>query len=171
MTTRARARTPHAYLPGLALRLQHQGIARLVERLRGEGLEGRELRAAFVAAYEAAVQESSIFAHEGRHAIDARAGRSYSAWRSEYHAKLSQVAFAPEVRLSFGGIFFSNIGDGSPHGRANLEFVEGAVAWMEQHTAEIEGFDPDRPLLPQFDQLTDEQMRAVARSLDPLASP
>ena len=40
---------------------------------------------------------------------------------------------------------------------------------MEAHADEIEGLDPSRPLLPQLDLLSDEQLRAVARSMDPLA--
>ena len=40
---------------------------------------------------------------------------------------------------------------------------------MEKHHDEIEGLDPDRQMLPQFDLLTDRQMRELFRSLDPLA--
>ncbi|MFQ5350052.1 MAG: hypothetical protein ACE5EG_06390, partial [Thermoanaerobaculia bacterium] len=99
------ARDPHAYLPGLAKRLRHQGERRLLERLRSGGLEGEPLRLAFVAAYDHAVQESSIFAHEGRHAIDRRAGGMFQALKNpEFTAKLAEVAFAPEPRLALGGI-------------------------------------------------------------------
>jgi hypothetical protein len=55
------------------------------------------------------------------------------------------------------------------HGEASLLIVQGLVAWMESHADEIEGLDPSRPLLPQLDLLSDEQLRVVARSLDPLA--
>jgi hypothetical protein len=47
--------------------------------------------------------------------------------------------------------------------------MKGLVSWMEEHRSEIEGLDRDRPILPQFDLLTDEQMRAAIRSMDPLA--
>jgi hypothetical protein len=39
--------------------------------------------------------------------------------------------------------------------------------WMQAHSTEIAGLDSSRPLLPQFDRLTDEQMRAAFRSMDP----
>jgi hypothetical protein len=40
---------------------------------------------------------------------------------------------------------------------------------MRGHSAEIAGYDPRRPPLVQLDKLTDAQLRAVARSLDPIA--
>ena len=40
---------------------------------------------------------------------------------------------------------------------------------MEANAAVIQGLDRERPMLPQFDLLTDEQMREMARSMDPLA--
>ena len=33
----------------------------------------------------------------------------------------------------------------------------------------IAGLDPERPLLPQFDKLTDDQMRKAVRTMDPWA--
>ncbi len=58
----------------------------------------------------------------------------------------------------------------TPHGRANLKVIRGLVAWMEAHGEEIPGLDPEEPLLPQLDLLTDEQIRAAIRSMDPMAS-
>jgi hypothetical protein len=40
---------------------------------------------------------------------------------------------------------------------------------MHTHRAEIAGFDPAQPTLSQLDRLTDEQIVAVARSMDPWA--
>jgi len=48
--------------------------------------------------------------------------------------------------------------------------MQGIVAWMEKHAAEIGGLDRSRPLLPQFDLLTSEQIRATFVSMDPLAA-
>ena len=121
-----------------------------------------------MAEFERAGQESSVFAHEGRHAIDKRAGQ-FSSRSLEFTAKLSEVAFAPQPRLALGAIVNANIGDDTPHGRANLKSMKGLVAWMEQHKTEIAGLDLKRPLLPQFDRLTDEQIRQAFRSMDPLA--
>ncbi|MEM7201187.1 MAG: hypothetical protein AAF628_13015 [Planctomycetota bacterium] len=165
------AKDRHAYLPGLRLRMRRQGLEALLSRLREQGLEGDGLRAAFIAELQRAIQESSIFAHEGRHAIDnAGPGRSAPGWQKEFTAKLSEVAFAPEPRLSLGGILSANIGSDSPHGRANLKVMEGLVEWMSKHRAEIEGLERERPLLPQLDRLTNEQLRNAFRSMDPLAN-
>ncbi len=163
------ARDPFAYLPGLALRLKKQGRVSILEAERAKGLTGDELRTAFVTASERAVLESSIFAHEGRHVIDAEFEKIEDAATREYRAKLSEIAFAPVPRLAFGGILTDNIGNPTPHGQANLKLMKGLVAWMEEHRSEIKGLDGSRPLLPQLDKLTDDQLRAAARALDPMA--
>jgi hypothetical protein len=161
------AREPAGYLPGLAMRLRHQGLERLQERLREAGLEGENLQLAFLAALERATLESSIFAHEGRHVLQQQ--RARNAGSGEFFAKLSEVAFAPEPRLALGAIFSANIGDRTPHGRANQKIMKGLVSWMKMHAGEVPKLDPERPLLPQFDRLTDDQIRAAFRSMDPMA--
>ena len=162
------AADPHAYLPGLAGRLRQQGVSQLLDELRGSESGEADLESRFLVAYEAAVFASSIVAHEGRHAIDRRLddvpGRDL-----EFRAKLSEVAFAPHPRLAFGGIINGNIGDNTSHGRGNLQVMEGLVSWMEAHGDEIVGLDETRPLLPQLDLLSDEQLRAAMASMDPLA--
>jgi hypothetical protein len=173
------AKDAYAYLPGLGLRLRRQGAQRLLDALAAQGMSGATLRAAFVAALDRAVIESSIFAHEGRHAIDAEfethllgafVGRELRSGAAlEYRAKLSEIAFAPEPRLAFGGILTENIGGTTPHGQANLKLVKGLTQWMDAHRAGIAGLAPGAPLLPQLDRLTDDQLRAAARSLDPMA--
>jgi len=40
---------------------------------------------------------------------------------------------------------------------------------MRAHAREIRGLDPSRPLLPQAPLLSDDQIRAAFRSLDPFA--
>lgn len=162
------AANPSAYLPGLAGRLRTQGMERMHSGLRERGLAGESLRIAFLAAYEHAEIESTIFAHEGRHAIDKTLGESFTGADLEYRAKLSQVVFAPEPRLALGGIIDANIGDSSPHGQANERVMKGLVAWMSAHAAEITGLERSRPMLPQFDRLTDDQIRAAFASLDPM---
>jgi hypothetical protein len=163
------AGNPYAFLPGLALRLKRQGRVSILEEELAKGLAGDELRTAFLVASERAVLESSIFAHEGRHAIDAEFEKIEDSATREYRAKLSEIAFAPVPRLAFSGILADNIGSSTPHGQANLKLVKGLVAWMEEHRSEIKGLDGSRPLLPQLDRLTDDQLRAAARSLDPMA--
>lgn len=166
------SKDPTGYLPGLAMRLERQGDQQLLDRLRVQGLTGRQLQIAFLAEYDRAGQESSIFAHEGRHAIDKKGWFSWltSDAEREYRAKLSEVVFAPEPRLGLGAIIDANIGDSTPHGRANLRVMQGLVQWMEAHGAEIRGLDRSLPALPQLDKLTDDQLRAAFRSMDPRAS-
>ncbi len=164
------AKDPYAYLPGLSRRLLRQGLSKFLDDEKARGLAGAALRSAFVAETDRAVIESSIFAHEGRHAIDAQFERIEDRAEREYRAKLSEIAFAPAPRLAFDGILTDDIGSPTPHGRANLRLMKGLVAWMDAHRAEIAGLDAGAPLLPQLDKLTDEQLRAAARSLDPMAA-
>ncbi|MFI5198074.1 MAG: hypothetical protein ACHQJD_05605 [Thermoanaerobaculia bacterium] len=161
---------PYAYLPGLSQRLLEQGLLRILDQEKARGLSGGALRSAFVAETDRAVIESSIFAHEGRHAIDSQFEDVKDPATREYRAKLSEIAFAPAPRLAFGGILTDGIGNPTPHGQANLKLMKGLVAWMGAHRAEIAGFDAGAPTLPQLDKLTDEQLRAAARSLDPMAA-
>jgi hypothetical protein len=163
------SRTPIAFFPGLQGRLQRQGRDRLLEKLRAQGLEGTRLQVAFMAAYERAIYESSIFAHEGRHAIDDRIGIEKDPPVWEFRAKLSQVIFAPDPRFALEGILDANIGDATPHGKANERIMKGLLEWMTAHKTEIKGLDSARALLPQFDLLTDDQIRAAFASMDPLA--
>jgi hypothetical protein len=39
---------------------------------------------------------------------------------------------------------------------------------MRANADDIENLDSDKPLLPQFDLLTDQQMKEVMQSVDPL---
>jgi hypothetical protein len=164
----ARARVnPYAFLLGLQKRLLFEGEEKLLTRLRSQGLTGSELRLSFLSEYEKAVVESSIFAHEGRHAIDAALKLDLTNDEREFRAKLSQTVFAPEPRLNLSSIFDANIGDNTPHGIANLKIMKGILKWMEENKNSIKGLYSSKPLLPQFDLLTDEQIRTVFRSMDP----
>jgi hypothetical protein len=164
-----RARTtPAAYFPSVAARLERDGRRVLLDSLRRAGHTGADLEATFERAIGDATVESSIFAHEGRHAIDAALGVK-GAPELEYRAKLSQVDFAPLPRLAFSSIMSPEAGDATPHGIANLRVLKGLLAWVESHAAEIRGLDQSAPLLPQLPLLDDAQLRAAAGSMDPLA--
>ncbi|MCU1348568.1 MAG: hypothetical protein JWO56_1598 [Acidobacteria bacterium] len=156
------AKNPYAYLPGLAQRMKRDAELRMIARSGS--------RNAFLAEYASAVTESSIFAHEGRHAIDDQYEKIHDNAELEYRAKLSEIAFAPDPKLAItSGIVAPGIGDDTPHGNANLKIMKGLVAWMDAHRASIVGLDPARPLLPQLDKLTDDQLREAARGMDPYA--
>ena len=157
------AKNPYAYLPGLTQRMKRDSELRMIARTGS--------REAFLKEYAEAVNESSIFAHEGRHAIDDKDEKIKSGAELEFRAKLSEIVFSRDPKLAMtGGILTEAVGDQSPHGQANLRIVKGLVAWMSAHQHEIAGLDAARPLLPQLDKLTDEQLRAAARSMDPFWS-
>jgi hypothetical protein len=48
--------------------------------------------------------------------------------------------------------------------------MKDLVAWMQAHAQKIPAIDTSRPLLPQFDRLTNEQIREAYRSMDPWAA-
>ncbi|HSU17275.1 hypothetical protein [Longimicrobium sp.] len=164
------ARAPYGFLPGVLDRLQRDGTRQIADSLRARGLAGAELQRAFIAAYDAAAVRSGIFAHEGRHAIDHRLGLALTAADLEYRAKLSEIAFAPVPRLALTAILQPSAGDRTPHGQANARALRGLEAWMRAHAREIPALDAARPLLPQAPLLTDAQIRAAFRSLDPFAT-
>ncbi|MFO7892392.1 MAG: hypothetical protein R6U63_01550 [Longimicrobiales bacterium] len=155
------------YVPGLDDRLRRQGLEQLHDSLVADGLEGPALRTAFLAGYEDQNTGASIFAHEGRHAIDGVRGIDDSE-ELEYGAKLAQVVFSRFPRLAIGSILTPNIGDPTPHGQANQRVLCGVAEWMAEHADELQ-VDTSRTLLPQLTRLTDHQIRAAFRSLDPLA--
>lgn len=164
------ARGPAVFLPGLLARLQRDGTAQVLAPLRARGLAGEPLRRAFVSALDAAWVQSGIFAHEGRHAIDRRLGIPIAPADREYRAKLSEIAFSTVPRLALASIVQPNTGDATPHGQANAKALRGLDAWMRAHAGEIRGLDSSLPLLPQATRLSDDQIRAAFRSLDPLAT-
>jgi hypothetical protein len=169
-----RAKTdPCGYFRGLAARLSVRSNDRLYDRLKEQGLDGVELRTAFLRERERLVNACWLVAHEGRHVLDlAEKPKGLSDAELEFRAKCSEVAFAPDPLLAVGkgSIFSPDINpSGSGHGLADARIMKGLVAWMTAHAAEIPALDPSRPLLPQFDRLTDEQMREAFRSMDPWA--
>jgi hypothetical protein len=164
----ARARTGEVqYFPSVRTRLLRDARVAIRDSLRRSGLTGRNLQAAFVRKIGSDIDESSIFAHEGRHAID-RTIRTpdSSAKNLEYQAKLSEIAFAPNARLALSGILIANTGDETPHGIADAKLLRGMLDWMRHH-----GFsDGATPLPLQVPTLSETQLRDIARSLDPLAA-
>ncbi len=160
---------PYAFLPGLSMRIAYDQTKMLLDSLSGRGLTGGALRLSFINSLERITQGASIYAHEGRHAIDKKNNTFTESEELEYTAKLSEIYFSKKPMLSFNAIMSRNIGDGTSHGNANLRVIKGLVAWIDKHQQEITSFDTQRPTLPQMDQLTDEQLRAAIRSLDPMA--
>ena len=161
---------PVATLDGLNDRLRLQA-AEEVERSAGKkSADKRDLRRLFLAEYSRATFNHSIMIHEGRHAIDASlgvTGKDQSVL--EYDAKLAELALSDYPRMALENIDRTLEGTG-PHDIAGARLFDGYRKWMEAHTSEIAGYDPAIPALEQLDKLTDEQIREVARCLDPLAN-
>lgn len=82
---------------------------------------------------------------------------------------MALVAKAGLPFLALPSILHPNLGDATPHGRANARVLRGVVGWMRQHAGEVPALDPARPLLLQLGRLSDDQLRAAARAQDPLA--
>jgi hypothetical protein len=164
----AARRQPVGYFPSVPARLLRDGRDAIVDSLTRAGFTGKDLEAAFKREYARAELESSVFAHETRHAIDQLRGDDLSSEELEFRAKLSQVALAPWPRIAaVGGIFQANIGDGSPHGEANRRIMEGLLAWLTANLARLPSINPEDPLLPQVPSLSAEQLREAFASMDP----
>jgi len=157
------------YLPGVASRLHRDGRDALIDSLRHAGVPDSTLGREFVRVASRLIRESSIIAHEGRHAIDDALDPRLSPEDREFRAKLSEIAFAARPKMVMSAIVHPNIGDATPHGRANARVMLGLIRWMRAHGSEIRGFDGKVPVLPQLPLLTDAQLRRAFRSMDPLA--
>lgn len=158
-----------AYLPGVAARLRRDGRDAIIDSLRHAGIPDSVVGREFVRVVSRLIRESSIIAHEGRHAIDDAMQQPLTPEDREFRAKLSEVAFAGHPKIVMSSIVHPNIGDATPHGRANARVMLGLIRWMRAHGREITGFESSRPVLMQLPLLTDAQLRAAFRSMDPLA--
>jgi hypothetical protein len=150
-----------AELPATSERMEQQFYEAIAARVGADD-------DAFIAEVWRATNQYSITSHEGRHALDHASEPGLSDTQLEFRAKLSQIIFADYPRLGLASIAGQALND-TPHGRGNRRVLEGYRAWMHTHRAEIAGFDPAQPTLSQLDRLTDEQIVAVARSMDPWA--
>ncbi len=159
----------HAYLPGLNEWINYNEKKEILDSLKNTGLSGSALRLKFINALERIVLESSIYAHEGRHAIDKKNNYSYSSEELEYTAKLSEIYFSRKPLLSFNAVLSRNIGDGTSHGNANLRVIKKLVQWIENHAHIIAAYDTDQAALVQIYKLTDAQLRSAIRAIDPMA--
>jgi hypothetical protein len=150
-----------ALLPATGNRIYLQALDGLARDVGGDD-------AAFIAAYWREEVNYSITLHEGRHALDKASGRRFSDPELEFRAKLSQIALSAYPRLGLAVVIAAQISD-TPHGRANRRILQGYRAWMRRHRGEIAGFDRGQPTLAQLHLLTDDQIRAAARAMDPWA--
>lgn len=150
-----------AQLPATANRLLLQAWEQIAARAGGDD-------SAFIAEVWRATNQTSIESHEGRHALDNIAQPGLSGNLLEYRAKLSQIIFADYPRLGLASVA-DGVQNGGSHGYGNRRVLQGYRRWMRRHAGEIAAFDPRAPALSQLHLLTDDQIRAAARSLDPWA--
>jgi hypothetical protein len=166
---------PYADLPGVALRILYTSQQRLYNSQLSTGHTGKEPRRAFIDGYQRLKYESSIVAHEGRHALDmAFYGDEFETWDAamvELRGKLSEVVFSPDPWFTVGNsaaVFYVS-DTTSGHGAACRLIRKQLVDWMEDHADEIGEFDHSRPTLPQLNLLSTEQLLTALKELDPLA--
>jgi hypothetical protein len=150
-----------ASLPATSYRLEQQAYDQIAARI-GDDDE------AFIAEVWRATNQYSIESHEGRHALDNANEPNLSTPNLEFRAKLSQIIFADYPRLGLASVAGQEISD-TPHGIGNRRVLNGYRTWMRRHRGEIAGFDTSAPTLTQLDKLTDAQIVAIARSMDPWA--
>jgi hypothetical protein len=104
--------------------LRYTGYARIYDRLKSEGLDGEALCLVFLNEMTRDQAERLIYAHEGRHSIDKRyfpnVYRSWGAEEQEFRAKLSEITFALDPKLSFANIPSPYLGNKNiPHAMAD----------------------------------------------------
>jgi hypothetical protein len=163
------AENPFAFLPGLHGRLKRDSKLEILKEARKQPGDESAIRQRFISIYAQTVIDSICLAHEGRHIIDHELLDIHNSKELEFRAKLSEVASCDFPKLVLCHIVSPNIGSSTGHGLANLEIMKRLVDWLRTHADEVVGLDTDRPLLPQLDLMTNEQIRRAFRSMDPLA--
>ena len=162
---------PVATLDALNDRLELQLVDRIATVAHTKSTDQSGLRKAFLAEFWRASLDQSITKHEGRHAIDHSLGLNDNVDPAvlEYQAKLSELALADYPRMALRNMNRSLEGD-APHDRAGARIFDEYRKWMAAHPDQITGYDAAVPVLAQLDKLSDDQIREIARSLDPLAN-
>lgn len=159
-----------ADLPGLRDRIEYRFITKTLDSLKALNLEGEKLRAAFINTLMECDNQHNYW-HEGRHNLDANLNSSWFHNHDsyEYWAKLSQISFANLPSFELERAFYYNPkGPNNGHSAADAKIVTEYYNWMNNHKNEIKGLDSKRPILCQVDLLTEEQIRSIAKSLDPI---
>lgn len=159
-----------------ALKIKFNESVEIMDSLKKTGLDHTSLYLAFIAENIRLSVESTIFAHEGRHAIDQLYFQEEFAKMSdderELRAKLSEVIFSSKPKLALtGSILGSGLNDETNHGKANSRYRKIIVDWMKLHRSEINRLDASKPMLMQLELLTNEQLRKLSIQADPLATP
>jgi hypothetical protein len=155
----------------LPLRLKLHASDRLYARLAARGLAGQGLALAFVDESLRLSVEATVFAHEGRHALDQLHFKTEFAAMGdderELRAKFSEIVFSADPKLALtGSVLGGQLDERSGHGRANKRFRVMLVDWMAAHADQIAGLDRAQPLIMQAELLTDAQLVELVKAAD-----
>jgi hypothetical protein len=159
----------------LSLSIKLNASQELFDSLRKTGLSSNALYLAFISETLRLNVESTVFAHEGRHAIDQRYFKnefdSMTQDERELRAKYSEIIFSSKPKLALtGSILGGDLDSNTIHGKANYRLRKIIADWMQLHSNEIGGLDNSIPLLMQLELLSDQQLREICISADPLSS-
>lgn len=156
-------------LAGLANKLELDALDQLYAELVQEGYKGVTLQLKFIERYDTYRDNATMFAHEGRHSLDRvvlqEAYRTLGIPTIEYRARLSQIVFSESPKLEVANMVNGIGSTGS--GLANSMIVEVAEDWIKKHQKEIKGFDAAQHPIAQLYLLTDSQIKAMYRAVDP----
>jgi len=161
--------------PGfLSLSIKLNASKQLFDSLQKTGLVSNGLYLAFISETMRLNVESTVFAHEGRHAVDQRYFKnefdSMTQDERELRAKYSEIIFSSKPKLALtGSILGGDLDSNTIHGKANYRLRKIIEDWMELHSNEIGGLDKSIPMLMQIELLSDQQLREICLSADPLS--
>jgi hypothetical protein len=159
------------YLPALQMRLQDEARDQLTAAAKAEAAKtGQPYERIFLKMYWDAEVGHSIYIHEGRHALDHQEYKGDHVLQGadlEFRAKLSEIELATYPRMPLDNILSADIGDDTAHGVADARIMQGLSDWIDAHRGEVPGFDPAVPAAEQIDKLSDDQMRGIAKGMDP----
>lgn len=164
---------PYAILEGLSERLKYQCYSQILDSMKQLNYDDRELKIHFLSSVGNLLLNATVYNHEGRHLLDSYADYPdntvmFTSEEREFRAKLSEVAFSRYPKLAFTeGILRQ---EDPAHENANKRIIKGVVNWMVKNTKKIKNINTSRPLLPQLDLLTDEQLVEAIKSFDPLSA-
>src|SRR5450755_3003853 len=127
----------------------------LFDSLQKTGLMSNALYLAFISETMRLNVESTVFAHEGRNAIDQLYFKAQfdtmSQDERELRAKYSEIIFSSKPKLALtGSILGGDLDSNTIHGKANLRLRKIIVNWMQLHNKEIGGLDISQPMLMQL---------------------
>jgi hypothetical protein len=161
--------------PGfLSLSIKLKASEQLFDSLQKAGLSQNGIYLAFISETMRLNIESTVFAHEGRHAIDQRYFKdefdSMTQDERELRAKYSEIIFSSKPKLALtGSILGGDLDSNTIHGKANYRLRKIIADWMDLHSDEIGGLNKSSPMLMQVELLSDQQLREICLSADPLS--